>query len=266
MNEHLILYIDFLGSKAAIREWEKDKTDKLEAFIRLLHDVAALRSDFASFREMPVEGGTQAFIKPVISTFSDHVVISYPTENLRELKLGGEGRYLWLFLWKSQRQVAAIAAAAMNLGLLIRGSATVGPLHHENGVVFGKAMVEAYDLESSVSLYPRITVSRKIYSQQVGTDDLMLLKDHDGITHLNYFSDMIFAGGQRPPGSQFFFMPEVNIWLTDARKTIAENIDRFEQEERWNELAKWVWFKAQLEQARAALPDAIFEETGPSAG
>lgn len=59
----------------------------------------------------------------------------------------------------------------------------------------------------------------------------MLLKDHDGITHLNYFSDMIFAGGQQSLGSHLFYMPEVNLWLTEARKTIAENIDRFEKEE-----------------------------------
>lgn len=44
MNEQLIVYIDFLGSKAAISKWGRDK---LDAFIKLLHDMAALRSDFA---------------------------------------------------------------------------------------------------------------------------------------------------------------------------------------------------------------------------
>lgn len=75
----------------------------------------------------------------------------------------GENRHLWLL--QAQKLVAAIAAAALKLGVLIRGGATVEQLHHEQGVVLGEAMVEAYQLESSVSIYSRITVSRKIYSQ-----------------------------------------------------------------------------------------------------
>jgi hypothetical protein len=69
---------------------------------------------------------------------------------------------------------------------------------------------------------------------------------------------MILAGGGAGrPGVNF--KEQVNIWLAEARKTIAANIEKFEKAELWNELAKWVWFRNMLEQTRAGMNNAIFE-------
>ena len=53
----------------------------------------------------------------------------------------------------------------MIANILIRGGATVGELHHKGGDVIGNTLIEAYKLESCVANYPRIAVSRKLYSQ-----------------------------------------------------------------------------------------------------
>jgi hypothetical protein len=256
MDEHIILYIDFLGSKAAIRDW---KEEQLEAFATLLHNIAALRSEFASLTETHVEGGTRSVMTPAVSTFSDHIVISYPTEHLR--RFGGESSLSLMGLFPAQTLAAQIAAKAMSFGLLIRGGVTVGQLHHKGGVVLGKAMIEAYELESSVSIYPRIAASRKLYSlvkanppTPLSALDTVLLEDQDGITHLNYFKSMIWAGGGQRGDD---FKARLNTWLTEARQTVAANIEKFEQDERWNELAKWVWFRKHLEQGRASYPSAV---------
>jgi hypothetical protein len=104
-------------------------------------------------------------------------------------------------------------------------------------------MVEAYELESRHAIYPRIVVSRKLYIQvKFEPRILILLTDQDGITHLNYFTEMVSRSNQIEESRA--------CWLDKAGKIIDENIARFEREERWNELAKWVWFKKQLKQAR----------------
>ncbi len=43
-------------------------------------------------------------------------------------------------------------------GIFIRGGLTVGDIHQGDNVIFGPAMVRAYDLESSYSDYPRIVI------------------------------------------------------------------------------------------------------------
>ena len=61
-------------------------------------------------------------------------------------------------------------------------------MYHSGGVVIGEAMNEAYRLESRVSIYPRIAVSRKIYSQiKTPPRDTLVREDYDGITYFNYF-------------------------------------------------------------------------------
>ena len=258
--EHPVVYIDLLGSKAAVSQWEKER---IERFVDLLHGIATLRSDFVPSEEtVPhASSGVTRVMQPVpaVSTFSDHLVISYPTEALRTW--AGE-RYLGaVCLHPAQRLIALLAAETMKLGLLIRGGATVGPLYHTGGVVVGQAMIEAYELESRVAIYPRIPVSRKLYAQlksagvrPAGASRFVFLEDADGITHLNYFDLMLHAGGGQPGD---MFAERLRSWLADARRTICVNIEKFEVEERWNELAKWTWIRNRVEDAVLRYPKEL---------
>ncbi len=257
MEEYLVVYIDFLGSKVAVSQWEKERIERL---IDLFHGIATLRSDFVPSDEtVPhASSGVTLVMLPVpaVSTFSDHLVISYPTEALRTW--AGE-RYLGaVCLRPAQWLISQLAAEAMKLGLLIRGGATVGQLHHAGGVVVGQAMIEAYELESRVAIYPRIPVSRKLYAQlqcaAPGVSRSVFLEDADGIRHLNYFDFMLRAGGGQPGG---IFAERLRSWLADARRTICENIEKFEVEERWNELAKWTWIRNRVEDAVLRYPEEL---------
>jgi hypothetical protein len=249
MNEHLVVYMDLLGTREAIRTWDGKK---LNSFTTLLHNLAQIRSEF-DVTETPAEGGTtQVRVRPAVTTFSDHIIISYPMERVQHFA-GGQG--LLMVLHMAELLVARVAVAATGLGLLVRGGATVGQLYHSGGVVLGKALVEAYELESRVSIYPRIAVSRKLYSQMT-INHPSLVEDYDGIKHLSYFSSMIHASGGQP-GDEF--KRRANVWLARLREIIADNIREFEQRERWNELAKWAWFRGGLEHARAQ-NTALFEQ------
>ena len=70
-----------------------------------------------NLNEQVQDSGTQFEIRPAISTFSDHIVISYPAEKLRKL---GDGDLLGTGLLLIGKLVSNLAAAAINLGLLIR--------------------------------------------------------------------------------------------------------------------------------------------------
>jgi hypothetical protein len=80
-------------------------------------------------------------------TFSDCIVLSQ------------QGSFIVpLFLSVSQ-----LMMALMDLGVLVRGGISIGPLYHDNNIVFGPALIEAYRLESRVAKSPRILVSGKVH-------------------------------------------------------------------------------------------------------
>lgn len=242
MDEHLILYIDLLGFKAAIRSRDEAKTASL---IKLLHDLKNLRGEF-NFDEKMLGDLTQFNIRPAISTFSDLIVISYRTEELSRM---GFRHSFGNVLLTAKSLIANLAIDAMKLDLLIRGGATVGPLHHEDDVVLGEALVEAYELESQKSKNPRIILSSKLYSQveKFRPLQLLLLKDDDGIAHLNYFDSMIRNIDRK----------QRKTWLTDMQRIVNNNIESFERPECQRVLDKWVWFRNRLEQARLDASDAL---------
>lgn len=235
MNEHLIVYIDILGAKDAINSPDEKKAD---ALFRLLSYVATYRSE-SNFNQRREEGLIISDVTAAVSTFSDHIAISYPIEILQKVDAKDSlGQGLLLVRWA----IAYIAASALKMGFLIRGGATVGPLHHTDGVILGKALVEAYELESRHAIYPRVAVSRKLYAKvKFEPRSHIFLRDQDGITHCNYFTDMVLRSGETKEMRA--------AWLGGARQIIKENVATFEEKERWNELAKWVWFGKQLELA-----------------
>jgi hypothetical protein len=47
-------------------------------------------------------------------------------------------------------------------GYLLRGAIVKGPLYHDDRMVFGKALIDAYQLESEVVRYPRIMLTRQV--------------------------------------------------------------------------------------------------------
>ena len=184
---------------------------------------------------------TLSHIRPTVSTFSDHIVLSYPVEDLRRLD---ERDGLGWGLQFARNEIALLAAAALNDGFLLRGGAAARPLYHAGGVVLGAAMLEAYELESRHAIYPRIAVSPDLAARVKYQPRIhLLLTDDDGTTHLNYFTEMVMRGN---------LVEDSRVaWLANAFQVIEKNIQRFEEAGKGNVVEKWVWFKKQLEQARA---------------
>jgi hypothetical protein len=88
--------------------------------------------------------------------------------------------------------------------ILLRGGIVQGRLIHDSDILFGPALISAYNLESTSALYPRIVIDPKvlnIYSRKDGEkmSDLRIRhfdyhktfsKDLDGFSFIDYFQDV----------------------------------------------------------------------------
>ncbi|MTK10722.1 MAG: hypothetical protein F8N39_00965 [Clostridiaceae bacterium] len=162
-NEQFIVFVDFLGFQEISTRCGAAFDQKVLA---LLQKIASLRGEYRAERV----DDEYVDVQPTISTFSDHIVMSYPMQSVMALPDDSPklSRLLPRSLWpgrlvaQAASDIAYLAEEALHLGMLIRGGATIGPLFHANGVVFGEAMVDAFLLESNVAVYPRVVLSKKI--------------------------------------------------------------------------------------------------------
>ncbi|WP_026828213.1 hypothetical protein [Exiguobacterium artemiae] len=138
-GERFIVFIDILGFREHINKTVQDS----EYFIKLkdtLNFIADLKKENDAEKER---------MGKEITVFSDSIVISYPVEQ--------KGSAFFLIL-----DVVHIQLDMMQKGILMRGGLTVGKLCHNDNIVYGPAMIKAYELETNVAIYPRVVVSQNI--------------------------------------------------------------------------------------------------------
>lgn len=80
--------------------------------------------------------------------------------------------------------VAWIFSRAIKFGCLVRGGIAFAPLRHKDGVVFGRGLVEAHELELKFAGRPRIIVSAGA-AEKLGPNPYFY-SDDDGFSCLNY--------------------------------------------------------------------------------
>jgi hypothetical protein len=239
-EEQFTAIIDFLG----FREVSKATDDsKREQILMLLQSLAAMRGEFDLNSKFLVNGFVTS-VRPAITAFSDHVLVSFPLESiadgLRGTNCGDLDRAVSRnTLGQFCDLVRTIAAAALRIGLLIRGGATIGRLYHHGGVVFGEALVEAHELESGTAIYPRIVLSHKITARRAWREGhISVGEDRDGLFFVDYFKSMFFAAGSRGDNHA----TEVKAWFETVLPIIAARLQEFEESGRQREFAKWTWF------------------------
>ncbi|QTV06741.1 hypothetical protein [Faecalibacter bovis] len=158
-EKRLCCFIDILGFKAHIDE-SKNNDSKIDSIANILK----------LNREIVNEDG---LISKKITHFSDSIVISYKYDETDNI-----------FFFLEDLKFLSIELAAK--GYLVRGGVTVDDLIHEDNMIFGPAMVEAYELESKKAFYPRIIIS-KLFIETVSE-----IKDqHRQKDTLNYFNSAL---------------------------------------------------------------------------
>lgn len=258
-EEQFTAFIDFLGFSEVSKE--TDDTSRLKV-LNLLLSLSALRSEFA-IQSAPIEsGGTSHRIIPAISTFSDHIVISYPLERIaRDVGPSSNDRAVAFFILSGfSRLLRSIAAAALRLGFLIRGGATIGMLYHSRGVVFGEAMIEAFEIESRIAVYPRVVLSQRITSRPTWAAHNEIIVGNDGLHHLDYFTMLLLSAAQ--PGNDY--AQRTKAFFNDVVSVVAAKLSEFQRDGRLKELAKWTWFARELRRRLESLSPELLGAFGVS--
>jgi hypothetical protein len=253
LEDQVTLFLDFLGFSDAASQ---HNSDTLKALLQLLHSLSGMRSDFSINIAPNSDGSTSKSFTPAISTFSDHIVVSYPLGRVSFL----DRRHLAMLpiLQRLEEMVAVIAGAAVRIGFLVRGGISLGKLYHAGGVVFGPAMVESFNLESRLANYPRIAVSPALleYLERNEITYDSMKPDYDGVICLDYFRLMIM----RSPTSGENFDDQVKTWLNQIHLIISRNIRELTESKQLSARAKWVWFSTRL--AETIEKDPFFRQFG----
>lgn len=85
-----------------------------------------------------------------LSVLSDSIVISYPfTDPKRMIPIIRDLRNIQLEL--------------LTMGILVRGSITMGELYHKDGIIYGPALIKAVYLEEQEAIHPRIIIDNDFY-------------------------------------------------------------------------------------------------------
>ena len=120
--------------------------------------------------------------------FSDTLVLASPVddEDAEESAIGG------LVIQAAWLQLNLIAQ-----GFFARGALSLGAFHIREGLLFGPALVEAYELESQVAVHPRVVLGQTAVASQrealhfyasaaESPQNALLLRDRDDQVFINY--------------------------------------------------------------------------------
>jgi len=136
-EKRVVCFLDILGFKNIVK-------------YKSINDIKSIFDDINNFSTNIIKDA--AILKNddiQITHFSDSVVISYNVTSQDQLAfiiMNLQSMFIHLL----QKEI------------LLRGAITLGELFHSNDKLFGPALVEAYELESTISIYPRVIISRDV--------------------------------------------------------------------------------------------------------
>jgi hypothetical protein len=247
MEEHLVAFIDLLGFRSIITASDDARRDQI---LLLLTSLAEAKGDFKS-ETKTIDANTRAqSIRPAISAFSDNIVFSFPAVGLASVGTGPIITYLG-------GDIARIFTLAIGLGCLVRGGIAFGPLYHAGGVLFGPALVEAYEMESKFAGRSRIIVSPKA-AERLG-DHPYLRPDDDGFLCLDYIRATYDQVPFGPPGTTVEMQSKRN-WITRIREHCSGQITALSQTKNLAGVQNWRWFATCFDRFVAKLDHSITGE------
>lgn len=194
--ERAFAFLDILGFKDVMRELDgkPDLFEKVKVALEY-----ALRVETVNIKEI-VPGYRPSKLEVI--AFSDCIVISAPQAELFSVVL----------------RAKMVFGNMLAMGFLCRGGITIGSGFHQERIVFGQGFIDAYELEESVAVYPRIVVSDEASSvlrQKTAAQKIkiqILKQDADGCWIIDIFCPPY-------PGHVDF---ERERFLRAAQKTITD--------------------------------------------
>ena len=175
----LTTFFDILGFRAIVENMDPS----------LIHDILeSMRKE-----SMP-DSGLQEMLEINAIAFSDSIVRS--AHLLSESNLRHPSGLLFFELLN----LAFVQSQLVyDKGVFLRGAITTERLFLQDGIVFGPALVRAYQLESSAAIYPRILVDDAAMEAFEQLPEILGVRHHDYPTGLNHVKSLtcVDFDGQR---------------------------------------------------------------------
>ncbi|MFQ6552272.1 hypothetical protein AAD018_008000 [Aestuariibius insulae] len=173
-EERFVIFIDILGFADMISEAKRSPAGEMAERV----DKALTRIE-----NMGLHGPDRVCPEPSIDgyhshIFSDCIVISVSPEPSAVSKLTIE--------------LAKLTLSLMEIGVWIRGGMSHGQISRKKTAPWGPAIVEAYEVESKLAVFPRIALSESAVqffdqSAESSKEDRFLIRDSDGVWSLAPF-------------------------------------------------------------------------------
>lgn len=177
-EDRIVCFLDILGFKEHVKESNSSKSKVKEIADALLAVRRAL--DIDSPDEIDRDGAN-------ITQFSDSIVISFKCD-----EKSGVFYTLLKLIW--------IQATLVNHGMLVRGSIVKGDFIHNDKILFGQGIIDAYEAETKAAVYPRIILGNDVLHialnyaehnpvQEAGYISKMIKQDTDSLYYIDYLGE-----------------------------------------------------------------------------
>ncbi len=172
-KEHVVAFIDILGAKKKIKE-DSEKS------LNVVHEVynAAIEICNKLYTRENI-----ANLKPIIKIFSDNIVIAVPTISS---SIYSAFASISIFCGVIQQEF-------LNRQYLVRGGIAIGDFFADDVMIWGKALLNAYYVESNIAIYPRIVIHPDVVGKlQLTTNpnrQKWVMQDNDGLFFIDYIQE-----------------------------------------------------------------------------
>jgi hypothetical protein len=189
-SERILAFVDILGFRSFVQKMEVDPSICNSIGVTL--DEIREKVNFNSIDRVEARDASfAARTYPMMYTqFSDSLVVSVDAEfnNAADSVLG---------------VVSELADRLILKGIFIRGGICLGWARPDSNIVYGKAMIDAYRLESEIARYPRIILSDEVYARMNdSTKNYFVRRDFDGILYSQPFRHMWIGFIQTAPDDE----------------------------------------------------------------
>lgn len=160
-EEYYVAFLDLLGCRSII---EKDTQDEnLNNIYKIYKSWLGILGNHGSFKSIQVK------------IFSDNIVLAIKCKNSNAIELLLEA-------------VSCLVQHFLECGYKVRGGITKGKLYIDDILVWGKALVDAYELENDCAKTPRIVIDKNLLVDiSERTKSLMIPQNKNYKDHKDYY-------------------------------------------------------------------------------
>ncbi len=202
MEKCIVAFIDVLG---ASKQMQIDSNNSLN-MIHNAYDDALKMLEKIKFNKD---------INPQIKIFSDNIVVYCPCSK------SIEAVFYTVVLTSS-----IIQEKLLEYKILSRGGISVGDFFADETMLWGQALVNAYNIESTIAIYPRIVIDPNLIGLVKFFDPKnekkfwksLLQQDVDGLVYIDYFHD--FSLFKNPEILIITFLSDNEGRITDESNTL----------------------------------------------